>query len=87
MQRVRLFSIVQYVEAALALADYERDEDGVIIASVPGASSFFSQGNSHEEARANLEGVIEGNLILALQLGWEIPAIPWRCHRGAIGRG
>ena len=76
MQRVKLFSVSRYVEAALALAGYDRDEDGLIVASVPGAPGFFAEGTSHEEARANLEDVIEGNVLLALQLGWEMPVIP-----------
>lgn len=76
MQRVKLFSIGRYVEAALTLAEYERDEDGLIVASVEGASGFFAQGANHEEARANLEDAIEGNVLLALQLGSEIPVIP-----------
>jgi len=74
--RVRLFSLSSYVEAALKLAEYERDEAGMIVAAVPGASGFFAQGETHEEARANLEEVVEGNVLLALQLGWEIPSIP-----------
>jgi predicted RNase H-like HicB family nuclease len=64
-----------YLEAALRLAEYERDEDGIIVASVPGASGFYAQGDNHEEARDNLEDVIEGNILLALQLGWEVPPI------------
>lgn len=42
----------------------------------PGHLDFFAQGQSHEEARANLEDVIEGNVRLVLQLGWDIPTIP-----------
>jgi predicted RNase H-like HicB family nuclease len=76
VQRIRIFSISDYVEAALHLAEYERDEDGVVVASVPGASGFYAQGESHEEARTNLEDVIEGNVVLALQLGWELPGVP-----------
>jgi hypothetical protein len=37
------------------------------------ASGFFAQGDTFKEARANLQDVIEGNVILALQLGLEIP--------------
>jgi len=58
-----------------AFSDYERDEDGVVIAKVPGASGFFAQGDTFEEARTKLQDVIEGNVILALQLGFEIPEI------------
>ncbi len=59
----------------MARAEYERDEDDVVIAMVPNASGFFAQGDTFEEARANLQDVIEGNVLLALQLGLEIPAI------------
>ena len=75
MKKVRFFSLSRYVEAALKCAEYERDEDGVVIAQVPGASGFFAQGDTFEEARENLREVIEGNVLLALQLGLDIPAI------------
>jgi predicted RNase H-like HicB family nuclease len=74
--RVRTFSLLRYVDAVLALADYDRDEDGIVIAVVPDASSFFAQGDTFEEARANLRDVIEGNVLLALQLGLPIPVVP-----------
>lgn len=74
--RLRTFSLLRYVEAALALAEYARDENGVVIAVVPGASGFFAQGDTFEEARANLRDVIEGNVLLALQLGLPIPVVP-----------
>lgn len=74
-QKAKYFTLSKYVEAALKKAEYEKDEDGVIIARVPKASGFFAQGDSFEEARANLQDVIEGNVMLALQLGLEIPHI------------
>jgi predicted RNase H-like HicB family nuclease len=74
--KVRLLSLSGYVEAALKLAEYERDENGMIVAIVQGASGFLAQGETHEEARTNLKEVIEGNVLLALQLGWGIPSIP-----------
>lgn len=75
MSRVRILSLSRYVQAALGRAFYEVDENGVIIARVPGVSGFFSQGNSFEEARENLRDAIEGNVILALQLGLPIPVL------------
>lgn len=75
MKKVRFFSISRYVEAALTQAEYERDENGIVIATVPEASGFFAQGDNFEEARLNLRDVIEGNVLLALQLGLEIPVI------------
>ncbi len=75
MRKVRVFSLSRYVEAALQLAEYHRDENAVVIAEVPGASGFFAQGDTFEDARENLHDVVEGNVLLALQLGLEIPAI------------
>lgn len=75
MPKVRIFPISQYVNAALAMAEYERDENGVVIALVPDASGFFAQGDNFEEARRNLQDVIEGNIALALQLNLPLPAI------------
>lgn len=74
-RKAKYFALSKYVEAALQKAEYERDENGVVIAKVPGASGFFAQGDTFEEARANLQDVIEGNVMLALQLGLEIPPI------------
>lgn len=73
MRKVRFFPLTRYVEAALKQAEYERDENGVVIAEVPTASGFFAQGDNFEEARENLRDVIEGNILLALQLGLDIP--------------
>ena len=75
MNKVKSFILSRYVEAALQHADYERDEHGVVVAQIPGADGFYAQGDTFEQARENLQDVIEGNVILALQLGWEIPTI------------
>lgn len=74
-RKAKYFALSKYVEAALRKAEYEKDENGVVIGKVPGASGFFAQGETFEEARANLQDVIEGNVMLALQLGLEIPQI------------
>ncbi len=73
--KVKVFSLTRYVEEALKRAEYFQDESGAVIARVPEASGFFAQGGSFEEARENLRDVIEGNILLALQLGLEIPRI------------
>ena len=75
MEKAKIFSLTKYIEKALEKAEYYKDENGVIIAKVPGASGFFAQGENFEIARENLRDVIEGNVLLALQLGLEIPQI------------
>ncbi len=73
--KVKQFSLRQYLIRALELAEYERDEDGVVVARVPGADGFYAQGESVEEARTELADVVEGNVLLALQLGFDIPKL------------
>ncbi|HIE50257.1 MAG TPA: type II toxin-antitoxin system HicB family antitoxin [Armatimonadetes bacterium] len=73
--KVKVFSLVEYVQQALHQARYESDENGMIIAYVPGCSGFFAQGETFEEARENLQDVMEGNVLLALQMGWDLPVI------------
>lgn len=73
--KAKSFSISAYVEQALKQAEYEKDENGAVVASVPNIAGFYSQGENFEEARVNLRDAIEGNLVVALQLGFEIPPI------------
>jgi len=74
-KKAKSFSLSAYIEQALKMAEYEKDEDGVVVASVPNISGFFSQGENFEEARNNLRDAIEGNLRVALQHGFEISKI------------
>jgi predicted RNase H-like HicB family nuclease len=73
--KARIFSLIRYVEEALKRAEYARDEHGVVIAKVPRAAGFFAQGDNFEDARGNLREVIEGNVLLALQLGHKTPRV------------
>ncbi len=54
---------------------------GVVVAEVPGADGFYAQGETFEEARENLRDVIEGDVILALELDWAIPNCQGSPHR------
>lgn len=73
---VRQLSLRAYLEQALHLAEYSQDEDRVWIAKVPGADGYFAQGATVEEAREALADVVEGNIVLSLQLGLPIPPLP-----------
>jgi predicted RNase H-like HicB family nuclease len=76
MPVIRSFSLREYIARALELAVYKADENGVIVASVPGAQGFFTEGDTVEEARTALGDAIEGNVLLSLQLGDPIPQLP-----------
>ena len=71
-----VFSMSEYVSAALELARYEPDEDGGVIAEVPGLNGALTQGETYEEARANLIEVIEEGIVIDLQTGFPIPKLP-----------
>jgi predicted RNase H-like HicB family nuclease len=73
---VKQFSLREYIRSALELAEHVTDEDGVVIARVPNTNGFYAQGSSVEIARTELEDVIEGNILLALQLKLPIPTLP-----------
>ena len=72
MKKAKSFSLSAYIEQALKLAEYEKDENGIVVASVPKIAGFFSQGENFEKARNNLRDAIEGNLLVALQCGLKI---------------
>ena len=73
--KLQTFCLADYIKAALDRAEYEPDGD-VIVATAPGIPGSFTQGETMEEARDNLADAIEGNILIALQMGWEIPPIP-----------
>ncbi len=74
--KLQSFCLSEYIEAALAIAEYE-PEDDVIIARVPGVNaSYFTQGEDYEDAKVMLADAIEGSVVFALQMGWEVPPIP-----------
>ena len=74
--KLQSFCLSEYIEAALAIAEYE-PEDDVIIARVPGVEAgYFTQGEDYEDAKEMLADAIEGSVVFALQMGWEVPPIP-----------
>jgi predicted RNase H-like HicB family nuclease len=73
---IRQLSLRAYLEQALHLAEYAQDENGVWIAKVPGVEGYFAQGHTVEDAREALADIVEGNVLLALQLGFPIPPLP-----------
>ena len=75
-KKVVIFSMSKFVSAALELARYERDENGGIVAEVPGLNGAITQGETYEEARTNLIEVIEEGIAIDLQTGYPIPELP-----------
>jgi len=69
--------IVEYINAALARATYERieDKDNPYYGQVPVLKGVWATGKTLEECRNHLAEVIEGWLIVRLRKGLAIPPI------------
>jgi len=68
--------IVEYIEAALARANYEiiRDEEPYY-GEVPALKGVWATGKTLEECRKKLAEVIEGWIIIRLKKGLPIPPL------------
>jgi predicted RNase H-like HicB family nuclease len=66
----------RYIQTALRKAKYNYDEETKsFIAVVEELPLCWGQGETHEEAREELENVIEGWILLSIQKGEKLPAI------------
>ncbi len=65
----------EYIQAALARAEYEPIEGGEYCATVPGLRGVIDTGKTIEECRKDLIEVLEGWIALRLSLGMAIPPI------------
>ena len=77
--------IVEYLNAALARATYERIEDkgNPYYGQVPVLKGVWATGRTLEECRNHLAEVIEGWLIVRLRKGLTIPPIGKNQVKGA----
>ncbi len=66
---MKILMFDSYKKYLLDKAVYERDENGVIVASIPWYDAYFTQGDSFEEARTHLLEVIEDLLLFKLEQG------------------
>ena len=68
--------LIQYIQAALENARYEIiDDEEPYYGEVPGLDGVWSNGNTLEECRQNLEEVIDEWVIVRLAKGVPIPQI------------
>jgi predicted RNase H-like HicB family nuclease len=65
----------EYIQAALKRAKYETLEDDTYMATVDGLRGVIAIGDTIEECREDLIGVIEGWIALRLKMGDTVPAI------------
>ncbi len=68
--------IREYMEAAMARAEYEPVEDsGEIYGRIPSCQGVWATGTNREECRRSLEEVLEGWILLGIRFGDELPEI------------
>lgn len=68
--------IIEYIRQALAEAHYELiDDNEPYYGEIPSLPGVYATGKTLEECRQNLEGVIDGWLIIRLRRGLSIPSI------------
>jgi predicted RNase H-like HicB family nuclease len=65
----------EYIQAALKRAEYVALEDGTYMATVEGLRGVIAIGDTIEESRQDLIGVIEGWVALRLKMGDTVPPI------------
>lgn len=64
-----LWMFKQYVQYLLASIQYRIDDNGTIVAHIPGDDLLVSQGETYEEARKNLIDAIESVLLYKVMHG------------------
>lgn len=67
--------LIEYIQAALRHARYEILSDGSFYGEIPGFQGVFANAKTLEACREELREVLEGWIILGLQLAHELPAV------------
>ncbi len=67
--------LTSYIQAAMRKARYELLEDGEYYGEIPGFPGVFASAHTLETCREQLQEVLEGWILLGLQLGHELPEI------------
>ncbi len=69
------YVLTEYIENALALADYDKLEDGTFSGKIDQCPDVISFGNALEECWSNVHSTLEDWILLGLRLGHELPRI------------
>lgn len=67
--------LTEYLGAAMRQAAYEILPDGTFYGEIPGFQGVYANSETLEACRVQLQEVLEGWLILGLQLGHELPVV------------
>jgi predicted RNase H-like HicB family nuclease len=67
--------LTDYIQAAMAQANYEILEDGTYYGEIPSCQGVYANAPTLEACRAELQEVLEGWIVLGLRLGHPLPEI------------
>ena len=67
--------LTEYIQKAMSRAHYEVLEDGTYYGEIPGFQGVFANAESLETCREQLQEVLEGWILLGLQLGHRLPTV------------
>ncbi len=67
--------LTEYISQAMRKAHYEILEDESFFGEIPGFLGVYANSDSLEACRAELQEVLEGWIVLGLQLGHSLPEI------------
>jgi predicted RNase H-like HicB family nuclease len=72
--------LTDYIQAAMATAEYEILEDGTHYGHVPPCKGVLANAATQQDCESLLQEVLEEWIILGFRLGHEIPALAadWR---------
>ena len=68
--------LIDYIQAALNRAKYDLLEDGSYYGEIPRFRGVWSDGESLESCRTQLQEVLEDWIVISLQLGRRLPRLP-----------
>ncbi len=69
------YILTDYVDSAMLCATYERQEDGTFAGEIDLCPGVYAFGDTLHECRAQLRSVLEGWILLGLQLNHPLPII------------
>lgn len=67
--------LTEYIQNAIAMAEYKKIEDGSWFAKIPGFEGVWANGGSVEDCRRELIEVLEEWLLLKIQDKDNIPSV------------
>jgi predicted RNase H-like HicB family nuclease len=69
------FPLTAYIEAALALASYDKLEDGTFAGEIPKLKGVIAFGKSLRQCESELRSTLEDWILVGLKFGHKMPGI------------